>query len=464
MANKIRSKAILTFIFSTIFCCSSQSVLAASSMTPSNKIAIGTYAYSIDQCPLGNCGKSIIEQPMMLTSDNINSWKFKNFISDFKHGGDLYQVNCSGKTCVASGAIENESYNGENHKRRPLFMISKDDAQSWSLIKNIDGLPEMTDGAAPSLSCINEYCSAAGSYQYGDHTFPLLLTSQDYGASWVNVKNIENLSEMESLSAITCTDNFCIAGASYTKNYDKNLPLLITSKDHGQSWTIIKNIIDAPKMQSVNIKKIKCFNGVCVAVGNYDSIHPLVLVSHDQGQSWKFINNLLNDIPDSDRTSLSLEDIAYSNGSMILVGGVIFESPGSSSFSLILVSSDQGKSWSLMKDDHIWGAWLKSISCNNNTCVTGGDAARPGHGAESKLTLFISKDNGQSWLRPSINLGDAPDIEMVQCDEKQCIAMGHIVSWPISIVSVDQGKSWSQQKIAGYPYWDSIGVHFTSMT
>jgi photosystem II stability/assembly factor-like uncharacterized protein len=437
------------------------------SVIPSTtKIGIGTYIY-----------ESSIQQPMLIMGDESGSWSFINNIinTDKDKGGYLYNITCKNNICISTGAVETEPYYGRVNHRRPLFMISHDHGKTWSET-NISNLPPIVDGIAPSISCISNVCTAVGWYQIkGGHNFPLLLSSNDNGQSWSYKEDIVNLPTMQdgSLSTITCSDNSCIAGGTYNISKNDKRLLFLTSKDRGQSWSFVQDSIDPPKMESADLINIKCNNNICIAVGNYstryDDAHALLLVSHDQGESWKNVK----EIPDlKNLKDLFIEDMTFINGSFIAVGGYKKEFNGFLQ-SLILTTSDNGKSWSLVKD--ILGSfskktgWLRSVSCNSNICVAGGDQFYNG-GINFGLTLLVSKDNGKSWLLiPNVaGASHTPNINVVQCSDNYCTAIGNFTdgvdySHPVLLKSSYNGHSWSViENILNFPKY-IYEIKFSSM-
>lgn len=430
------------------------------------QVAVGTYIFHDN-----------IEQPMLLTNNQNNLWSFIKTIQNVENGGYLYTIQCTNKTCISTGAIEAERYYWPTNHRRPLFMISSDNAQTWSTVKNISGLPSMTDGIAPYISCADTICSAVGWYQSNGHSFPLLLVSNDSGQSWSYMQNIAHLPSMQNgdLSTITCTENFCISGGAFNiqkNDQDKQL-LFLRSQDRGQSWSSAQNISGLPKMMTANLKTIKCNNNYCVAAGNYstnyEDAHALLVVSEDKGRSWTFVK----EIPDlSNLKSLFIEDLIYTNGSFIAVGG--YSKNDGFLESLIVVSNDKGHSWSLVKD--ISGSqskksgWLNSISCTDSTCVAGGNGFYES-GLNFGLTLLVSKDNGKSWgLIPYVaGITYTPDINVVQCSGNNCVAMGNFAdnidySHPALLTSNDKGQSWSVVKnVLNFPK-NIYKVNFSSAT
>lgn len=433
------------------------------------QVAVGTYIYHDN-----------IEQPMLITGDKNGSWSFVNLnlISNIENGGYFYSIICQENTCISTAAIETQPYYWPASHRRPFFMIGNK-GQSWSAITDIEGLPEMTDGITPSISCADGLCIAAGWYQNNGNTFALLLRSNDNGQSWSYISNIAHLSLMTrsgALSAIHCNSNYCIAAGTSYIGINKTQLFLLVSDDGGQFWSYIQNIDGIPEIRTARLKTIKCHHTFCIAAGNYkDSkfgAHALLLVSKDKGKSWKFIKELpeLTNLDD-----LFIQDLTYTNGSFIAVGGYRKKQDKGFLQSLILVSNNNGQSWTIVQDlagpESEKLGWLKSISCIGNTCVSGGSRFYAKGGMLSGLTLLVSEDKGKSWLSIPYIAGTsyAPDIETVQCAGSKCTALGNYTddrgySRPAILISIDKAQTWTVVKnILDFPE-KVYNVHFSSAT
>lgn len=402
-----------------------------------------------------------IQQPVLIQNNN-DYWYFKNTPLDISNGAYLNKMICRNKICIATSSTEIRPFHWPNHFRRPSFIISQDRGNHWNAVTKITNLPDMEDGIAPYFSCANVNCTSVGWYQKDGMTSPLVLVSHDSGITW-NFLKILMLPKFKyaSLSAITCEGEKCLASGVLKPLNEEEKLFFILSADGGKSWKYNDKINNLPKMQKKSINLIKCLNNNCIAAGIYNTDinkeHALLLRSNNTGESWEFIQEL-SEL--SNLSSIHIEDDFYSKDKLILVGG--FQRNKGFLESLILISKDDGLTWNLIKKfsgakDKKLG-WLKSISCNGNTCVTGGNEYYQGD-MNFDLTLLISKDNGQTWflINSVKGLADIPNIDVIECSDKQYTAMGNFsdnldYSHPIMIVSEDQGKSWIAEKnITNFP-------------
>jgi hypothetical protein len=196
--------------------------------------------------------------PFLFRSDNNGeSWSSVKNISGFPpgpmpiiNGPNLHAFNCSDSTCVAIGdwGID-ESPNGV-----PILLVSHDHGQSFITIEFIAGLPSNVKyPLLRTVHCSNTTCLAGGYYDRDSNStgLPLLLISKDKGLSWSLVKDIIGLPKNfkdASISSVTCSGNECTAIGDWKPftPSETYLPLLLSSKDGGQSWSFVQNIIDLP--------------------------------------------------------------------------------------------------------------------------------------------------------------------------------------------------------------------------
>lgn len=429
-------KALFLFISTLTLCHAVQ---------PKSEIMVGSYIVH-----------DHVAQPIVITNENNKRWSFANI--ETPENAFLTEVDCTNNTCTAAGAIELKSGGLGYSQRNPFLLLSTDNGKNWSWNKNITNLPKIYDGYTPSISCSEGYCSAAGFYQDNNgKTFPLLLSSIDGGKNWKYVNNIPS-NITGSLGAVTCTNSLCVTiGDEYVKPTSKTLPLILTSKDHGLTWTTNKISGFSEQFNLIRFDLIKCHDNSCVAAGfagnSIGTMQSLIITSQDKGKTW--ISK-----PMSELTKLEYlypEDITYHNGSFIIVGG--YSKPTGPMESLILVSNDNGNSFKLIKefvnDNDNRSTWLRSISCSGNTCITGGDELFTGK--KSQLNLLKSNDNSQTWSFISKTPSMYPfNIDRILCVNGHCTATGQTstaeLSSPILLSSDDNGNSWSVAKtIYGFP-------------
>lgn len=242
--------------------------------------------------------KKTLQPLLLVSSDGGQSWSCKKTISgissDFK-AFDLKTVNCSENACIAAGKYNNGKAD------LPLLLVSKDNANSWSVIRKVIGLPsDLSDGTYSSISCSKNSCIVVGMYHTKTTYLPLLIRS-DNGKDWSIVHNIVNLPVDligAEISSVSCTQSFCVAAGYYAIDSVTSpfLPLLLISNNCGHSWIFVKTIQDFPQ-QSAIFNAISCSENSCTAAGEYHhisdiSMPPPLVVSTDRGATWQFIQNI----------------------------------------------------------------------------------------------------------------------------------------------------------------------------
>jgi len=280
-----------------------------------NWILIGSY----DVYPSGSQVNPTQYPLFLISKDDGKSWTQLNENSGLPSMSLLEEnpealVECADNICLTGGSSATQ----KNYI--PLILRSDDSSQSWSIIKNISGMPPRTLGSkergSPSISqfsCTENNCVAVGDWNWGVYTpyhptIPFVILSRDKGLSWARVKNIDGFPVFQEhepfLSTVSCADNFCAAGGEYGDKLNiTKLPLLIVSRDKGESWTLIKNISGLPSnFNDAAISSIHCADNSCTVIGvwttdTYYSL-PLIMITNDSGQSWSFIRSI-TDLPEN---------------------------------------------------------------------------------------------------------------------------------------------------------------------
>lgn len=443
---KIFSKSLSVAFMVLLFFCTS---VYAHEEEIRTQVAAG--AYHISGSPL----------PLLLVSNNQGqTWTFVQHISDLpseNYTAMISSTSCNELFCCAVGS---------GFTQTPL-LISRDKGQSWFLIPSIAGLPQSKTQALSSVSCTNAGCVAVGIYENktGSNQ-PLLITSDTSGQSWNFVENIANLPariDDADLTSVNCTGHNCVAVGHYEVN--KLLyPLLVVSNDNGFTWTFIKNISGfSSQLKSTDLKTVNCADNICITAGKYNNGEtdlPLLIVSKDNGNTWKMIRNVTG-IPQDLKDGI-YSSISCSKNSCIVVGSYHDET----SFLPLLIRSNNGEDWSIVHNlinlpRELVGAEISSVSCTTNFCVAAGYYSIGGTIAPYFPMLLISNNFGHSWMFVR-KIQDLPTqsavFHAISCSENSCTAAGeyyHITDSnlpPPLVVSTNRGESWQFiQNISSIP-------------
>ena len=314
-------------------------------------------------------------------------------------------------------------------------------------------------------------------------TKPLILLGSEGGQSWTFVKNISNLpSNLKETTpfSINCVGNNCVVAGEYVENNDSRpQPLLLLSKDRGQSWAFTNDVSGIPAGHNVKyLSTLACSQDTCMTGGFADdwwNVHSepqdfiLLLQSKDSGKSWSLVNggffiNLKN-------KRGAIHKIIRSGNHWIAVGTyVTSEFPWIHwvEWPFVLLSIDNGTSWSFITKyaglpPSITNGSFHTVYCSSNTCFVGGNL---GYAEDTGApNLLRSNNNGESWSVvknisgfPSGHNQSYPDLNAFSCSDNTCVAVG---DWwidespsgvPLLLVSHDIGQSWTTvETIAGLP-------------
>lgn len=340
--------------------------------------------------------------------------------------------------------------------QEPLIVNSTDNGSSWS-VKSISNLA--SGGRLASSSCTgnadNTICTAVGeNLTFNPYSYsPLLVQSTDGGNSWSSIP-IPNFNDSGDLGSTSCTGSgntaVCIAGGTRRDTNFNNTPLLISSLNGGNSWTIVA-VPDAPS--SGGFYGTGCTgvgsNALCVAVGQGQPFGngystPLVVKSSDGGVSWSqaTIPNLNNGIIYSASCS--------GNGvSAICTAAGITRLVDDSLGPLLVESQNGGETWSVVP---ISGKIeLQSTSCTGSgstaQCVAVGFDRSTG---QFSPKLVQSLDGGITWSYVSVpNIAASGTLNKVSCSgsgfDAVCVAVGQDYNnnTQILIKSSNGGASWT---------------------
>lgn len=281
-------------------------------------------------------------------------------------------------------------------------VIVSDEVNHWSYDPIIDNFEQKksVDGLTfAHASCVGQNCVVVGSFNYNH---PILITTQDGGKSWRQIRSINGFSTLVNYAIGSFTDSECYQERCFATGYVKDLSTdkknltIVYSEDGGATWAI-------PTIHATTVSLISCSGNHCVAVNNKAGEHALIL-SSDYGKSWQDATTKLS--------KLWLRDLTSIGQNFIAVGS--FEGHEG-----ILTSLDSGNTW--QETYRVDNKFISKVKCNQAMCLAITEFTRP--------KLMLSKDKGQTWQELEIN-GDFPKnfldtfIQKVVCNDKTCAAIG----------------------------------------
>jgi photosystem II stability/assembly factor-like uncharacterized protein len=228
-------------------------------------------------------------------------------------------------------------------------------------------------------------------------------------------------------------------------------PLLVVSKDGGQSW-VVSSVQDVPDRGGY-FNASSCTSGVCTAVGQSFNL-PLLVISQDGGASWK---NITNSVPGLPASGLNASSCTGSGSSAICTA--VGQDYTGTQPPLLLSSKDGGTTWAVKSVSDL----TKDGYFNATSCTGSGSSAictAVGHDwTGNPAPLVVSNDGGNTWTLKSVpNLSTHSEFNATSCtgsgSSAICTAAGKDGAGefpPLLAVSNDGGGTWAIKSVAGLP-------------
>ena len=375
--------------------------------------------------------------------------------------GEFIASSCSGSHCIAVG-----NYSNPGKFYYPLIAFSKDSGSTWSYVGDRDSLPlpnGTTSAYLSSSSCEGLNCVVVGGYNLAKDYNPLILHSNDGGATWArndDYPSIELNDYAGRFSSVSCSGLVCVAVGD-----SDAVPLIANSQDGGATWTLRfhKNNPSTKlpdDFEGGSFNSVSCSGLACVAVGTYGQRaggsfgRPLAATSDDGGSTWIFSIDSSTPALPVDSAVTILKDASCS-GLKCVAAGFYLHNMGSSP--LLAQSQDGGKSWvyAVKQDVPTFPANFKSggfdsVSCSGNTCIAAGNYEDQTDGYP---LVAASKDGGVTWeytlnnSKPALPRGAmTSNLVKASCSGLDCIAAGKYSTgeayFPLLARSNDGGQTW----------------------
>jgi len=340
----------------------SSGILHGASCSGALCIAAGAYSHQIPSFPFPISRSYPL---LAVSTDSGSTWSYPTSITNpsttpaFVSGGfaTLPNASCSGSICIAVGNYSDGSVS------RPLLALTTDAGSSWSFpsaITNPTITPAFTsNGILYGGSCDGAICVAAGFYNSGSETHPLLALSSDSGSSWSFPTSIAmptttpTYGDYGSLLSAKCSGTLCIAAGGYRAADSSFYPLVAVSQDSGSTWSFPTSITNAaltPPSSGLStvFNGASCYASTCIAAGSYYAVssvnYPLLAVSQDSGSTWAYVNSVPADF-DGNGYLYGASCI----GSTCIASGY-YNDTLSVERPLLMLSTDSGSTWSFPSD------------------------------------------------------------------------------------------------------------------
>lgn len=341
----------------------------------------------------------------------------------------LYDVSCSGQTCVAVG--ENDSKSFDPAGRTLAAYRSTDGGESWLPISQslldirIDAAYLAKVVCAGSPHAVN--CNAivarsaidpwATGYD-GNYDKTAIFHSGDGGATWVRAM----MHQKEFIQAVNCNGDkglSCIAvGAKYfapnqlTQGWVKTFVML--SHNGGDSWSKPTFITTPEPTRTFTPQAVECAGkNNCAIVGKEEDHNTFYAAyfSHDGGKTWAKSHTNIdpNPIGYSESRQLSHVSCGGKHNNICLATGSESVYDGHYSFfkNLIVKSTDGGQTWLVLKGNQLppTDIILRSVHCTADEtpifAISAYDDDRTNGVWTYTYLTYISKDGGATWSEPA---------------------------------------------------------------
>jgi hypothetical protein len=196
----------------------------------------------------------------------------------------IYGLSCNKNICMAAGYY---------HQRQDYAALAIRDLNqsNWTIIAPVS---DFYNAKLTDVSCTDDICMAVGVRRKWPYEIEgVLLAADAKGSEWNSQSlfaTIPNVRESH-LSSIHCHGQTCVAAGYYNTFPDMHfLGILFITHDLGQNWSSYV----ARKNESKNtyLTDVKIANHSITAIGrvaadNESSYMPLIVASRDEGQTWE---------------------------------------------------------------------------------------------------------------------------------------------------------------------------------
>jgi hypothetical protein len=342
-------------------------------------------------------------------------------------------------------------YSTLQNKILPLLATSKDQGKTWTYPQDILKMPfEARDYDLDTAGCTQDTCIVAGdAILNSDMTHLLLALTSNQGVNWSYVKTQpDDYVSMWDNIQMSCTDQFCAIASSYTNTSGKILPFLAVSTDKGHTWSYPSSVIselptkdEGPLFESIDCNSF----GICIGiiVDAQERVARYLAIGTHNATQWTYS-------PITQGGAYPVLSDATCNAKFCIAVGN----------SLLLTSSNQGKTWSKVAIPCSHDVEFSNVKCHNNVCIMSGSEIIPTSQPYSDILkpfVLMSTDYGKSWKYSASIQNQLPEdllsneynfIDFADCTDKNCIAVG----WGFDprkgnpalllAISEDHGTTW----------------------
>lgn len=218
--------------------------------------------------------------------DNSSTWP-SNLVR-----GTFTSSACNRSSCIAAGYYTTSSGTFPQPPRFPLLTKNLNGG-SWQYQVTATGpFPANYQSSAfnqfTSTTCSSTTCLAWGEYRSNNMMYPMILTIPNSGALYYSLdyNSLALPSDFNGLNGsqgqINCSNNICVAAMSYNSTNGTDYPLVFTSNNSGQTWSLAvdsRNNFPSDFSSQGGFQTASCNGNVCGAAGSYNGSPAWIAVS-----------------------------------------------------------------------------------------------------------------------------------------------------------------------------------------
>jgi hypothetical protein len=341
--------------------------------------------------------------------------------------GDFATSACNSSSCVAAGYHTTSAGPFPPPPRIPLLAQSINGGPWQYQVTSTGPFPSNYQNSNSnqfiSGTCNSSTCLVLGAYQTNRLTSPMILNVTNNGTLSYSLDTSSPAlpSDFNGLNGnqgqISCSDNICVAAMSYSSTNGIDYPLLFTSNDSGQTWSLaIDSSSDFPNdfINQGAFETASCNGTVCTAGGSYNGSPAWIATSTNVGGSntWSFTVYSNNPTNPSDYVSNGYVNSITCQANVCLAGGYYLTryQTGDVYIGQILTSATNGTTWNYTMDgigplpaniattnpntDHYR---LSAINCYGNASICLATGIYTAIDSNIYPAVALSLNGGQTW-------------------------------------------------------------------
>ncbi|MGL6028793.1 MAG: WD40/YVTN/BNR-like repeat-containing protein [Legionella sp.] len=280
-------------------------------------------------------------------------------------------------------------YQAPGDPLKPVIYSSKNGGASWSdtYLQPVNDDNHLLNGIACHSN--GSHCFAVGYYGTVNEALSLAYYSNDTGDTWDSIYNLPDMPIPNLLNAVSCSPSgsICAIGGTAT-----GMPFIFYSTDGGNSWHQAE--LNAQESASSTITALSCTDDRCVAVGEYLDINGMSQASAYESIDGAVWNTLT--VPDANSALYAVSCTT----NQCAAGG--YQSTTPRAYTLAANSSELHPSVTQPATQGTSNNTLTSISCaDSGRCLA---LARIGSETELPISssTYLSQDGGINWLFTSL--------------------------------------------------------------